>query len=81
MGSASRAAASSATGRGPAVERGGMAGGCAREAVGWLNDAVKAVCRGWQTVSTRVEQGDGHPWLEASRGVPYGLIMASRAMP
>ncbi len=34
-----------------------------------------------QPVWTRVEQGHGHSWLEAAEGVPYGLVMASRAMP
>ena len=34
-----------------------------------------------QVVLTRVEEGHGHSWLEAAEGVPYGLIMASRAMP
>ena len=34
-----------------------------------------------QHVVTRTEVGHGHSWLEAAEGVPYGLIMASRAMP
>lgn len=34
-----------------------------------------------QPVTTRLEKGHGHSWLEAAEGVPYGLIMASRAMP
>lgn len=34
-----------------------------------------------QPVSTRIEKGHGHSWLEAAEGAPYGLVMASRAMP
>ena len=34
-----------------------------------------------QPVTTRVEAGHGHSWLEAAAGAPYGLVMASRAMP
>lgn len=45
-------------------------------------DALAAQLRArGQAVTTRLEEGHGHSWLEAAEGAPYGLIMASQAMP
>lgn len=60
------------------LDYGSKASPADRAAIDGLAAALRA--RG-QPVSTRVEQGHGHSWLEAAEGVPYGLVMASRAMP
>ena len=60
------------------LDEGSRSAASSRRHVDELAAALRA--RG-QPVTTRLERGHGHSWLEAAEGVPYGLVMASATMP